>query len=150
MFINFFYICTKPHSMPQKAIPLIFCILFFYSFGSKQQDDTDIAHFNTTSQKLVGNGYDLESYFSENKPVKGKSSISSQYQGLLLYFSSQENKDLFINDPTRYLPKYGGWCAYAIGDYAKKLTLIHFLIPSKMGNYIFSINHTLMTRKRSG
>ena len=46
--------------MPQKAIPVIFCILFFYSFGSKQQDDTDIAHFNTTSQKLVGNGYDFE------------------------------------------------------------------------------------------
>ena len=107
--------------MPQKAIPLIFCILFFYSFGYNQQDDTDIAHFNTTSQKLVGSGYDLVSYFFENKPVKGKSSISSQYQGLLFYFSSQENKDLFISDPTRYLPKYGGWCAYAIGDYAKKV-----------------------------
>ncbi|MGB2460854.1 MAG: YHS domain-containing (seleno)protein [Flavobacteriaceae bacterium] len=63
----------------------------------------------------------MVSYFSENKPVKGKSSISSQYQGLLFYFSSQENKDLFINDTTRYLPKYGGWCAYAIGDYAKKV-----------------------------
>jgi YHS domain-containing protein len=107
--------------MPQKAIPLIFCILLFYSFVYNQQDDTDIGHFNTTSQKLVGDGYDLVSYFSENKPVKGKSSISSQYQGLLFYFSSQENKDLFISDPTRYLPKYGGWCAYTIGDYAKKV-----------------------------
>jgi YHS domain-containing protein len=107
--------------MPQKAIPLIFCILLFYSFVYNQQDDTDIGHFNTTSQKLVGDGYDLVSYFSENKPVKGKSSISSQYQGLLFYFSSQENKDLFISDPTRYLPKYGGLCAYAIGDYANKV-----------------------------
>jgi hypothetical protein len=53
--------------MPQKAIPLIFCILLFYSFVYNQQDDTDIGHFNTTSQKLVGDSYDLVSYFSENK-----------------------------------------------------------------------------------
>ncbi|MCH1472240.1 MAG: hypothetical protein L7T85_06700 [Flavobacteriaceae bacterium] len=86
--------------MPQKTITLFFCILFFYSFGTKQQKDSDIAHFNTASQKLIGDGYDLVSYFFENKPVKGKSFITSQYQGLLFYFSSQENKDLFISDPT--------------------------------------------------
>ena len=80
--------------MPQKTITLLFCILFFYSFESKQQKDSDIAHFNTTNQKLVGDGYDLVSYFSENKPVKGKSSISSRFQGLLFYFSSQESKRL--------------------------------------------------------
>ena len=68
----------------------------------------------------MGDGYDLVIYFSKNKPVKGKSSISNQYQDLLFYFSSQENKDLFVSNPSKYLPKYGGWCAYAIGDYAKK------------------------------
>ena len=120
MFNNFFYIYTKPHSMPQKTITLIFCILFFHSFCSKQQNCIGIGHFNTTNQKLMGDGYDLVIYFSKNKPVKGKSSISNQYQDLLFYFSSQENKDLFVSNPSKYLPKYGGWCAYAIGDYAKK------------------------------
>ena len=135
--------------MPQKAIPLIFCILFFYSFVYNQQDDTDIAHFITTSQKLVGDGYDLVSYFSENKPVKGKSSISSQYQGLLFYFSSQENKDLFINDPTRYLPKYGGWCAYAIGDYAKKVDVDPLSYTIENGElYLFYKSYFNDTREK--
>ena len=107
--------------MLQKIIPLTFCILFFSSFDSKQQKDLDIHHFNTSKQKLVVDGYDLVSYFNEDKPVKGKPSISTKYQGLLFHFSSQQNKDLFISEPTRYLPKYGGWCAYAIGDYAKKV-----------------------------
>ena len=100
--------------MPQKTIILLFCILFFYSFGSKQQKDSDIAHFNTTNQKLVGDGYDLVSYFSENKPVKGKSSISSRFQGLLFYFSSQENKDLLIEE-------YPKSCTLAIDDILAQL-----------------------------
>ena len=136
--------------MPQKTITLIFCILFFHSFCSKQQNCIGIGHFNTTNQKLMGDGYDLVIYFSKNKPVKGKSSISNQYQDLLFYFSSQENKDIFVNNPSKYLPKYGGWCAYVIGAYAKKLRLIHFLIPLKMGNCIFSINHTSMIQEKSG
>ncbi|MDG1823508.1 MAG: YHS domain-containing (seleno)protein [Flavobacteriaceae bacterium] len=135
--------------MPQKSIPLIFCILFIYSFGPKQLKDIDIAHFNTASLKLVGDGYDLVSYFFENKPIKGKSSISSQYQGLLFYFSSQENKDLFINDPTRYLPKYGGWCAYAIGDYAKKVDVDPLSYTIENGElYLFYKSYFNDTREK--
>ena len=107
--------------MPLKTTLFAFLILFFYSFESNQQEEIAIAHFNTTDQKLIVNGYDLVSYFHGGKPVKGNPSITSRYRGLLFYFSSQDNKDLFISDPLRYLPKYGGWCAYAIGDYGKKV-----------------------------
>ena len=45
--------------MPQSTITLFSCILFFYSSGYKQQNGIEISHFNTTNQKLVGDGYDL-------------------------------------------------------------------------------------------
>ena len=79
--------------MPQSRITLFSCILFFYSSGYKQQNGIEISHFNTTNQKLVGDGNDLVSYFSEKEPVKGKPTISKRFQGLLFYFSSQENKN---------------------------------------------------------
>lgn len=136
--------------MPQKTITLIFCILFFYSFCSKQQIGIDIAHFNTTNEKkLVGEGYDLVSYFSKNKPVKGKPSISSRFQGLLFYFSSHENKDLFISNPSKYLPKYGGWCAYAIGDYAKKVDVDPLSYTIENGElYLFYKSYFNDTREK--
>ena len=74
--------------MPQSTITLFSCILFFYSSGYKQQNGIEISHFNTTNQKLVGDGYDLVSYFSEKEPVKGKPTISRSS-----FFLSQENKN---------------------------------------------------------
>lgn len=149
MFNNFFYIYTKPHSMPQKTISLFFCILFFYSFSLKQQKGIEPAHFNTTNQKLVGDGYDLVSYFSKREPIKGKASISSRFGGLLFYFSSQENKDIFVNNPSKYLPKYGGWCAYAIGAYAKKIEVDPLSYTIENGElYLFYKSYFNDTREK--
>ena len=135
--------------MPQKSIALVFCILLFYSFGFEQQKDIAIPHFNTTNQKLVGDGYDLVSYFTKNKPVKGKPSIASRHQGLLFYFSSQENKDLFISDPIQYLPKYGGWCAYAIRDYGKKVDVDPLSYTIENGElYLFYKSYFNDTREK--
>lgn len=135
--------------MPQKTITSFLCVLLFYSFSLKQQKDIDIAHFNTANQNLVGDGYDLVSYFSEREPVKGKPSISSRFQGLLLYFSSQENKDLFVSNPLKYLPKYGGWCAYAIGDYAKKVEVDPLSYTIENGElYLFYKSYFNDTREK--
>ena len=97
--------------MPQRITLFAFLILFIYSFESKQQKDIAIAHFNTTDQKLIVNGYDLVSYFHGDKPAKGNPSIARRYRGLLFYFSSQDNKVLFIT--TILKNKKGFTLAYA-------------------------------------
>lgn len=66
-------------------------------------------------------GYDPVSYFSINKAVKGKPNISTNYQNVVYYFSSEANKKLFLTNPSKYEPQYGGWCAFAMGDYGKKV-----------------------------
>lgn len=58
-------------------------------------------------------GYDVTAYFSEMKPVKGKKTFKTEYNGATWLFASQENLDKFLQDPEMYAPQYGGYCAWA-------------------------------------
>ncbi len=59
-------------------------------------------------------GYDPVAFFTENKPVKGKPELASKYDGAVYYFASKEHKDLFDTDSAKYIPAYGGYCAYGV------------------------------------
>jgi len=61
-------------------------------------------------------GYDTVAYFTENKPVEGSSDYQTEYLGAQWLFSSQENLDLFLADPEKYAPQYGGYCAWAVSQ----------------------------------
>ena len=41
----------------------------------------------------------------------------------MYYFSSEVNKNTFLQNPIKYEPQYGGWCAFAMGDYGKKVEI---------------------------
>tara|TARA_R110000796_G_scaffold183498_2_gene300017 strand:- start:96897 stop:97343 length:447 start_codon:yes stop_codon:yes gene_type:complete len=60
-------------------------------------------------------GFDAVSYF-KGHPLKGNEQIKAEYNGVIYFFNSMENKNKFIENPVAYLPAYGGWCAYAMGD----------------------------------
>lgn len=61
-------------------------------------------------------GYDAVSYFADGEPVKGEGKFSSEWMGATWYFASEENLELFKKEPEKYAPKYGGYCAYAVGN----------------------------------
>ncbi len=61
-------------------------------------------------------GYDVVAYFSEKKPVKGDPAITAEYGGVTWRFSSDENRATFLDDPVKYAPQYGGYCAYAVSQ----------------------------------
>lgn len=68
------------------------------------------------SNKAVG-GYDVVSYFQNNgKPTKGKNEFQLEYKGADWYFTSQQNLDAFNEDPEKYAPQFGGYCAYALAS----------------------------------
>jgi len=60
-------------------------------------------------------GNDLTEYYND-QAVKGSSEYAYEYDGLTLYFKNQENLNKFKNDPEKYFPAYGGWCATAIAN----------------------------------
>ncbi len=61
-------------------------------------------------------GYDTVAYFTENKPVKGSEEYSFEYKGATWLFSSADNLALFKQNPEKYEPQYGGYCAYAVSQ----------------------------------
>ena len=61
-------------------------------------------------------GYDTVSYWTENKAVKGEDEIVYTWRGAEWHFSSQENKALFVEDPEKYAPQYGGYCSFAMAN----------------------------------
>lgn len=61
-------------------------------------------------------GYDTVAYFTLGKAVKGDEAFTTQWRGADWYFSNQQHLDLFLSDPEKYAPQYGGYCAYAMSD----------------------------------
>lgn len=84
---------------------------FFVSLSSAHAEDAIYTgYFNN---KAVS-GYDVVAYFTEKQAVQGDSQYSLEYKGADWYFSSQTNLDLFKNNPEKYAPQYGGYCAWAM------------------------------------
>ena len=67
-------------------------------------------------------GYDVVAYFND-KAVKGQSKFSTDHKGVSYKFSSESNLNKFVNEPLRYLPQYGGWCAYAMATKGDKVKI---------------------------
>jgi YHS domain-containing protein len=90
------------------------CILLAATFSAPVLaiDPTYTALFSSEAIK----GYDTVAYFTENKPVEGKSEFSTEYNEATWLFSSQANLDLFLGNPDKYAPQYGGYCAYAVSQ----------------------------------
>ena len=61
-------------------------------------------------------GYDVVTYHTEAAPVPGDEAITAQYNAVTWLFSSEANRDLFLENPQRYVPAYDGHCAYALAD----------------------------------
>ncbi|MBK8341434.1 MAG: YHS domain protein [Flavobacteriales bacterium] len=78
-------------------------------------------YFNVDSKGLWVEGYDPVSYFLEGKAVEGQPSLSFTHQNATFHFATQAHLDLFKKEPTKYLPQYGGWCAYALGANNEKV-----------------------------
>lgn len=59
-------------------------------------------------------GYDPVAYFSDGKPIRGSGYHEATYQGVTYVFTSEDHKKQFLDNPERYLPAYGGYCAYGV------------------------------------
>ncbi|MBU3822096.1 YHS domain-containing protein [Flavobacteriaceae bacterium XHP0103] len=75
-----------------------------------------------TKKDFVAEGYDVVAYF-ENKAIKGDKKFTTSYNGAKFKFSTQKNLDLFSENPEKYIPQYGGYCAYAVAVKADKVSI---------------------------
>ncbi len=66
-------------------------------------------------------GYDPVAYFTIHKAVRGKKDFSYTYQGVTYHFATLADEQSFEANPVKYEPRYGGWCAYAMGHEGTKV-----------------------------
>jgi YHS domain-containing protein len=67
------------------------------------------------SRVAVG-GYDPVAYFTDGRPVRGTTEFRITHQGFEYRFASAEHLAAFRANPSRYLPQYGGYCAWAVSQ----------------------------------
>lgn len=66
--------------------------------------------FTTTDGAI--RGFDPVAYHTLSRPVRGRSNITHRWNGATWRFASTANRGLFVADPERYAPRFGGYCAY--------------------------------------
>jgi YHS domain-containing protein len=69
---------------------------------------------NTDKSGVAVSGYDPVAYFSQTTALKGSPQITATHGGATYYFSSTANRDVFLANPDKYAPVYGGYCAYGV------------------------------------
>jgi len=100
------------------AIVCLLAILFFSNYTNAQDLKP---YYNVDKSGVWVEGYDPVAYFTDGKALKGKPEFAITYKGAKFYTISKAHQDLFKKDPEKYLPQYGGYCAYAIGSYNEKV-----------------------------
>ena len=83
---------------------------------SGAQERKSRAAVNLDVQGIALRGYDPVAYFSVGEPVPGRAEHQSTFEGATYRFSSAANKAAFDSAPARYVPQYGGFCAYAAAN----------------------------------
>lgn len=104
-----------------KKLAVILLILV-WALSFAQNDAKRISQYNLEN-KVAILGYDPVGYFTQGKAIKGRKEIFTSYQGVTYKFSSAENKETFLKNPSKYEPQYGGWCAYAMGSAGEKVEI---------------------------
>jgi len=73
---------------------------------------SDDATTPTHSVTLGLGGYSPVSYIESGRAQPGSPSISALHDGITYFFTSEHQRKQFRSNPERYLPAYGGYCAF--------------------------------------
>jgi YHS domain-containing protein len=57
-------------------------------------------------------GYDVVAYHTQHKALRGTGFHTARYEGVTYLFTSKANRSKFLDNPGRYLPEFGGYCAF--------------------------------------
>jgi YHS domain-containing protein len=71
---------------------------------------------------LAVGGYDVVAYFS-NKATKGDAKVTAKHGEATYQFATTANRDAFKKNPIKYLPEFGGFCAWGVGAKSTKFPI---------------------------
>lgn len=65
---------------------------------------------------LAIGGFDTVAFHTAKQAVAGNPQFRVSWRNAEWQFASKENLDLFLKEPARYAPEYGGYCAFAVAS----------------------------------
>ncbi|TAI47681.1 YHS domain-containing (seleno)protein [Flagellimonas allohymeniacidonis] len=74
---------------------------------------------NIDNSNIALQGYSPVSYLDLGIAQKGLKEFKSEHNKVAYYFTTAEQKKKFDKNPNRYLPQYGGYCAFGVYAGAK-------------------------------
>jgi len=93
-------------------------IVLFLLAGTLYCNSQSIDH--NTKKGYAAEGYDVVAYF-DNQALKGHQEYETTYDGVKYKFANEDHLNRFLENPEKFIPQYGGYCAYAIGQSGKKV-----------------------------
>ncbi len=81
------------------------------SGGAHCQVETDAAHAIRTIPVGLA-GYSPVSYLDNRRAEPGSPAFPAEHEGVIYFLTSDAQRRTFLADPDRYMPLYGGTCAF--------------------------------------
>lgn len=94
------------------AMPLV--LAFSTGGASAQRPEIFQSGRAQLGQDLAVGGHDTVAYHTQRMPVPGSEQFAARWKEAVWRFASKENLDLFVAEPEKYAPQYGGYCAFAV------------------------------------
>ena len=102
---------------------------------------------NIDNSNIALQGYSAVSYLDLGLAQRGDKNFKSEYKKVMYYFTSNEQKELFDKSPEKYLPQYGGYCAFGVYAGAKfRVDPNKFIVNN--GKYYFYLNNVELDAKQ--
>jgi YHS domain-containing protein len=92
------------------VLVFVFSLVFAVSGIRAQQSEI----FKTNGQAIKG--FDAVAFFTDSAAVKGADNFSFEWKGATWLFVSEAHRKAFMENPEKYAPQYGGYCAYGTAD----------------------------------
>lgn len=125
-------------------IPLTLAFSLVLSACEKEGGEIN-THEVQGENNVAVKGYDVVSYFKESKPVEGSKSHMYKWNGVKWFFDSEEHKKAFAENPEKYAPQFGGYCAFGVSVPKKKIDIepeAWYIYKDKL-----YLNYTIPTQK---
>ncbi len=108
---------TSKSAVILASIPFVLGALSSNSYAAEATQTTMETQNHTTAQdghtlRLGLSGYSPVSYIEHNRAEPGSPKHAAEHEGVTYFFTSTHQRDMFTKNPTRYLPAFGGYCAF--------------------------------------
>ena len=117
------------------------------SFIAPDPADDIQMRFNVGQEHVGVKGYSVVAYHREQQAIKGNSKYSHVHEGITYHFQNLEELALFMDEPEKYLPRYGGYCAFGVSA-GKRLDVDpHNFKLANGALYLFLLSEDFDSRK---